>query len=211
MARRRFMDLLVIPWVDKTIAILATLPFAVELYRRWVVGHVNFPRAVLGLQVLVIIIVMVLRTAPVRVTPNPWFWLLAFVTTYATLWFSAYAQQGVTLISPLVGNGLAVVSMIIIVYSLLSLGRNIGFVPAQRRVVTQGAYRFVRHPIYTGTFISLLAFVLRAFSVLNLTVAIVLVALLMLRGVVEERFLQEDAGYAAYLQQVRWRWFPGIA
>lgn len=211
MARHRFMDLLVIPWVDKTIAILATIPFAVELYRRWVVGHVNFPRAVLGLQLLVIIIVMVIRTAPVRVTPNPWFWLLAFVTTYATLGFSAYAEQGVTLISPFVGNGLAVVSMIIIVYALLSLGRNIGFVPAQRRLVTQGAYRFVRHPIYTGTFISLLAFVLRAFSVLNLTVAVVLITLLMLRGVVEERFLQEDAGYAAYLQQVRWRWLPGIA
>ena len=211
MARRRFMDMLMIPWVDKTIAIIATIPFAVELYRRWVVGHVNFPRAVLGLQLLVIIIVMVLRTAPVRVTPNPWFWLLGFVTTYATLGFSAYAEQGVTLISPSVGNGLAVVSLIIIVYSLLSLGRNIGFIPAQRRLVTQGAYRFVRHPIYTGTFVSLLAFVLRAFSVLNLTVAAVLVALLMLRGVVEEHFLREDAGYAAYLQQVRWRWLPGIA
>ena len=96
-------------------------------------------------------------------------------------------------------------------YSLLSLGRNIGFVPAQRRIVTRGAYRFVRHPIYTGTFVSLLAFVLRAFSVLNLTMAVVLIALLMLRGLVEERFLREDAGYAAYLQEVRWRWFPGVA
>jgi protein-S-isoprenylcysteine O-methyltransferase Ste14 len=209
MVRHRFMDLLVIPWVDKTIAILASILFGVELYCHWVVGHVNFLRAVLGLQL--IIIVMVLQTAPVRVTPNPWFWLLAFVTTYATLGFSAYAEQGVTLISPIVGNALAVVSIIIIVYSLLSLGKNIGFVPAQRRVVTQGAYRFVRHPIYTGTFISLLAFILWAFSVLNLTLAAVLIALLMLRGVVEGRFLGEDPGYAAYLQQVRWRWLPGVA
>ena len=77
MARRGFMDVLVIPWVDKTIAIVASLPFAFELYRRWAVGHVNFPRAVLGLQLLIIIVMMVLRTAPVRVTPNPWFWLLA--------------------------------------------------------------------------------------------------------------------------------------
>src|SRR5262249_27605410 len=46
MARRGFMKLLVIPWVDKTIAIVACLPFVVELYRRWAVGHVNFPRAV---------------------------------------------------------------------------------------------------------------------------------------------------------------------
>src|SRR5215469_14561509 len=49
MARRGFMDLLVVPWVDKAIAIVASLPFAFELYRRWAVGHVNFPRAVLGL------------------------------------------------------------------------------------------------------------------------------------------------------------------
>lgn len=205
------MDLLVNPWVDKTIAIVATIPFVVELYRRWVVGRVNFPRAVLGLQLLVIILVMVLRTPPVRVTPNPWYWLLAFVTTYATLGFSAYAEPGVTLVSPGLGNGVAVLSVVIIVYSLLSLGRNIGFIPAQRRIVTRGAYRFVRHPIYTGTFVSLLAFVLRAFSARNLAVAVTLVVLLMLRGVFEERFLREDAGYAAYLKEVRWRWFPGVA
>lgn len=210
MTRRSFMDLLAIPWVDKSIALVATVPFIVELYKRWVVGHVNFPRAVLGIQVLVIIVVMVLRTAPVRVTPNPWYWLLAFVTTYATLGFSAYADPGVTLISPLLGNSLAILSAVIIVYSLLSLGRNIGFVPAQRRLVTRGAYRFARHPIYTGTFISLFAFVLRAFSPLNLAIALALIASLMLRGVVEEQFLREDPAYSAYLAEVRWRWVPGI-
>jgi protein-S-isoprenylcysteine O-methyltransferase Ste14 len=41
--------------------------------------------------------------------------------------------------------------------------------------------------------------------------AVILIALLMVRGVVEERFLREDAGYAAYLREVRWRRFPGIA
>jgi protein-S-isoprenylcysteine O-methyltransferase Ste14 len=208
--QRGFMDRLAIPWVDKTIAIVATIPFVIELYQRWVVGHVNFPRALLGIQVLVIIVVMVLRTAPVRVTPNPWYWLLAFVTTYATLGFSAYAEPGVTLISPLLGNGLAILSAIVIVYSLLSLGRNIGFIPAQRRLVTRGAYRFVRHPIYTGTFISLVAFVLRAFSPLNLAIAAALIASLMLRGVVEEHFLREDPAYSEYLTEVRWRWLPGI-
>lgn len=210
MAQSSLMDRLAIPWVDKSIAIVATIPFVIELYHRWVVGHVNFPRAVLGIQLLVIIVVMVLRTAPVRVTPNPWYWLLAFVTTYATLGFSAYAEPGVTLISPMLGNGLAILSAIIIVYSLVSLGRNIGFIPAQRRLVTRGAYRFVRHPIYTGTFISLFAFVLRAYSPLNLAIAAGLIASLMLRGIVEERFLREDPAYSAYLAEVRWRWFPGI-
>ena len=205
MSQRSFLNLLAIPWVDKSIAIVATIPFVIELYHRWLVGNVNFPRAVLGIQLLVIIVMMVLRTVPVRVTPNPWYWLLAFLTTYATLGFSAFAGQGESLISPIVGNGVAIVSVIIILYSLLSIGRNIGFIPAQRKVVTKGAYGIVRHPIYSGTFISLIAFVLRSYSVVNLTVAAVLVALLMIRGVAEERFLREDAGYAAYLQEVRWR------
>lgn len=65
-ARLGLMAKLAIPWVDKTIAILASLPFAVELYRRWMGGHVNFPRAVLGVQLHVLILLMVLRTAPVR-------------------------------------------------------------------------------------------------------------------------------------------------
>ncbi len=209
--RRGFMAMLPIPWVDKTIAIMASLPFAVELYRRWLGGHVSFPRAVLSGQILVLIVLMVLRTAPVRITPNPWFWLLAFVTSYGTLAFTTFAARGMPLAPPIVGNGLAVVSVIVLVYALLSLGRSIGFVPAQRVIVTRGAYRFVRHPIYTGTFLAALAFILRAYSLLNLTLAVALVALLMLRSVVEEHFLGDDAGYAAYMRQVRWRWFPGIA
>ena len=42
-------------------------------------------------------------------------------------------------------------------------------------------------------------------------VYLLMTALIMIRSVVEERFLGEDAEYAAYLKQVRWRWFPGIA
>jgi len=38
MARRGFMDLLAIPWVDKTMSVVASLPFAVELYRRGLRG-----------------------------------------------------------------------------------------------------------------------------------------------------------------------------
>src|SRR5215469_1128407 len=209
--RLGLMAKLAIPWVDKTIAILASLPFALELYRRWMGGHVSFPRAVLGVQLLVLILLMVLRTAPARITPNPWFWLLAFVTSYGPLAFTTFAGEGVSLVPSIVSNGLAGLSATGAVYALLSLGRNIGFVPAQRVIVTRGAYRFVRHPIYTVTFVGFLAFVLRGYSLLTLTLAVVLVVLLMVRSVVEESFLREDPGYSAYLQTVRWRWIPGIA
>jgi protein-S-isoprenylcysteine O-methyltransferase Ste14 len=48
--------------------------------------------------------------------------------------------------------------------SRLSRGRNIGFVPAQREIVTAGAYRYVRHPIYTGLILSYLAVAVRIYS-----------------------------------------------
>src|SRR5882672_6817610 len=77
--RRSFMELLSIPWVDRTIAIVASAPLAIELYRRYTSADLSFPRAVLGINTAVLIITMLMRRPPKRVTPNPWFWLLAFV------------------------------------------------------------------------------------------------------------------------------------
>jgi protein-S-isoprenylcysteine O-methyltransferase Ste14 len=100
-----------------------------------------------------------------------------------------------------VANGLAVLSVVILVYALLSLGTSISFVPSQRDNVTRGDYRLVRHPIYTGAFIALLVFIVRACSLVNLEIAVTLIVVLMIRSVVEERFLRADATYAAYLRQ----------
>jgi protein-S-isoprenylcysteine O-methyltransferase Ste14 len=207
----RFMEMLSVPWVDKAIAVAAVLPSVVELYHRYTGADLTFPRAVLGVQVMVLIVTMVIRRTPVRVTPNPWFWLLAFAATYGILSFTAFAPNGVPLVPPAIPNAMAMVSAAVIIYARLSLGRSIGFVPADRGIVTGGAYRFVRHPIYTGAFLGLASFVLRSYSPLNLVMAATIIALFMIKSVVEERFLGEDPAYAAYLRRVRWRWFPGLA
>jgi protein-S-isoprenylcysteine O-methyltransferase Ste14 len=34
---------------------------------------------------------------------------------------------------------------------------------------------------------------------------------LMLKSVIEERFLRDNPEYAAYMTQVRYRWIPGVA
>jgi protein-S-isoprenylcysteine O-methyltransferase Ste14 len=55
-----------------------------------------------------------------------------------------------------------------------------------------------------------LALVLRSYSPLNLLLASAVVALFMIKSVVEEHFLRDDPGYAAYLRRVRRRWIPGV-
>lgn len=206
----RLFALLYSPVVDKLIAVAAVTPSAIELYHRYRGANLSFPRAVLGLHTFILIVTMVTRRTPVRVTPNPWFWLLAFVATYGIISFNAFAPDGAPLISPWVTNSLAMLSAAILVYARLSLGRSIGFVPANRGIVTGGAYRFVRHPIYTAVFFAMLSLVLRSFTWLNLLIAATIVALFMIKSIVEERFLSEDSKYADYLSSVRFRWIPGI-
>lgn len=209
--RRRLFNSLTIPWVDKTIAVLAVLPFAYELVRIALRGEMNIPRASVAIQFLLVIATMVLRTAPVRVTPNPWYWLLAFLASYWGLFTAAFAQKGVALTPGVVANSISILSLVIAVYARLSLGRNIGLVPAQRDIVTRGAYRFVRHPIYTGLIISYLGFTLRMYSPRNLTLALIVIGMFVVKSFIEEGFLRADPEYADYLAQVRWRWFPGLA
>jgi hypothetical protein len=48
------MQMLSIRWVDKTTAIVATLPFVWALYHRWFGTNLSFPRAVLRIQIFIL-------------------------------------------------------------------------------------------------------------------------------------------------------------
>src|SRR5215471_4424215 len=157
------------PWLDRTIAAIACVPLVYLAYYRYEHWHHGFPLIASALNVLIVVVTMVIRRPPKRVTPNPWYWLLAFVATYWDLLVLSFLQQG----HPLVGNWatdvIAMTGLAIVTWARLSLGRNIGFVPAQRELVHTGAYGYMRHPVYTGVLLTHIAFVLRAYSPVNAT------------------------------------------
>lgn len=208
---KRFFDALTLPWVDKTIAALAVLPFAYNIFRIIKSGQMNISRASIVIQFSLIIITMVMRTTPIRVTPNPWYWLLAFGVTYFGLFVALLAERGTSLLPDMASNAISILALVVAVYARLSLGRSIGLVPAERDIITRGAYRFVRHPIYTGLILSYLGFSLHMFSLRNVTMSIIVIGLIVLKSFIEEGFLREVPDYADYLGRVRWRWFPGLA
>jgi len=198
------------PGVDRTIAVVASLPFVFALYHRLAGGTLDLPRAGAAIGQLITILTMVFRRAPRRITPNPWWWLLAFVATYSSLAWATFAPTGRALVPDALSDGLAILAVLIVVYARLSLGRNIGFVPAQRAIVQSGAYRFVRHPIYSGLFLAWIVLTLRRCSTANVTLLIVIGTLYVIKSVVEEGFLRDDPPYAQYLRQVRHRFIPGV-
>ncbi|HEY9226807.1 MAG TPA: isoprenylcysteine carboxylmethyltransferase family protein [Gemmatimonadaceae bacterium] len=81
----------------------------------------------------------------------------------------------------------------------------------QHVVVDTGLYRIVRHPFYAGTPLVLVGTALWLESYAATIVAIVPIALVIVRIVFEERFLRRELpGYTEYAARVSHRLLPGI-
>lgn len=81
----------------------------------------------------------------------------------------------------------------------------------QQRVVSSGPYAWVRHPMYSGAFLMLLATPIALGSSVALPFVLPVIAVIVVRLLDEERFLAANlAGYAEYRQKVKFRLVPGL-
>jgi protein-S-isoprenylcysteine O-methyltransferase Ste14 len=200
-----------LPWLDRTIAAVACVPIAYGVYYRYTHFHHGLPLFAAVLNTVVLIVTMLIRRPPKRVTPNPWYWLLAFVASYWLVFIIFFLQKGNALVANWITNSLAILGLLVVLWARISLGRNIGMVPAQRELVHSGAYAFMRHPVYTGVLLTSTAFVLRAYSPLNvLLMGLGIFWFIPVKSLVEENFLRADPQYAAYMERVRARWIPFV-
>jgi protein-S-isoprenylcysteine O-methyltransferase Ste14 len=202
--------LLTNPWVDKAFAVAAIFPFAYPVIHHFSRLGVNLPEAVYVIQTSLLVGTMVFRTAPVRITTNPIFWGLAFLATYWGFIGISLEDHGTRVAPVWLLDTITLSTLAGIFWARLSLGRNIGFVPAQREIVTRGAYRFVRHPIYAVVFVSIVGAMLERWSLRNVIVLGAGILLFGVKSFVEEGLLVQDPTYAAYMRRVRYRFIPGI-
>jgi len=80
-----------------------------------------------------------------------------------------------------------------------------------QRVIADGPYRVVRHPMYSGFALLILATPLGLGSYLAIIPALLLIPVLVFRLFDEERVLrQELAGYAEYCEHTRFRLIPAV-
>ena len=80
-----------------------------------------------------------------------------------------------------------------------------------QRVVTTGPYRYVRHPMYACSLLFFPATALLLGSWLGLLLSLVLMALIILRTALEDRFLRSGlAGYSEYAETVKYRLVPRV-
>ncbi len=105
------------------------------------------------------------------------------------------------------GLGLGLIGGVLALAGVLSLGRSLAVRPHPKEdgeMVAGGAYRVVRHPIYSGLILGAFGWALLWNSLLTLLPAAALFFLLDVKSRREEQWLAEKyPAYPAYQQQVR--------
>ena len=102
------------------------------------------------------------------------------------------------------------IGLTIVIAGKVALGRSFGLLPANRGVVSGGAYRVVRHPIYLGYLLTHVAFLVANPGWWNGLVLTVADTALMIRASYEEDTLLHTETYAQYRRRVKWRLVPGL-
>jgi protein-S-isoprenylcysteine O-methyltransferase Ste14 len=196
------------PGVDKLIATIAITPFVYDLYQLLHDPHLFSHWGMIGylFNCALIVLTMLARRPPLKVTTNVWLWLLTPFTTYLGALAPWLANDGHSIASPVVIGCLALIGPALTVWARISLGRSIGFVPALRGVVVSGPYRYIRHPIYAGALISLSAMAIESFSLQNILFFGFGALCIVLKSLAEERFLAISPEYSHYAESVKWRW-----
>jgi protein-S-isoprenylcysteine O-methyltransferase Ste14 len=153
-------------------------------------------------------LLFVIRRPPLQVSRSIPVWIVAFAATFgASLLRPGGPDPGWTDALGLTLQGLGV---ILGALGFMALGRSLGLVPAHRGLVTSGAYRVVRHPLYASYFVAELGYLIQSPRLWNLAVLMLVWACQVLRIVSEERLLSTDGEYRLYMKRTRWRVVPNV-
>lgn len=109
-----------------------------------------------------------------------------------------------------VGGVCFLVGMAIVLVSLFSMGNSFAVTPMMSTIRTSSVYSVVRHPMYLGESIMVMACILSAASHVSLLLLIPYVFFTVMRIRDEERLLLESDQYRRYCARTRWRLFPGL-
>jgi protein-S-isoprenylcysteine O-methyltransferase Ste14 len=107
-------------------------------------------------------------------------------------------------------QALGFLGLFISLSGIIFLNKSFGIFPADRGIITNGIYRFVRHPVYAGYFISSFSFLVQNYTLWNASAFTSYVLFQGIRVLREEELLKKNPEYMEYTKKTRWRILPYI-
>ena len=154
-------------------------------------------------------LLFLIRVRPTVVSMNPAHWIVALITSFSGFFFSGTGANHNSVLL-FMADSLIIFAVLGGIMTAFILGRSYDFLPALRGVKTQYLYKIVRHPMYLSSIIIKLGYALKNPSVYNLLLLAVVIILYDRRAKYEEDIMSHDNSYVDYLQQVKYRFVPGI-
>lgn len=154
-------------------------------------------------------LLFLIRVRPTVVSMNPAHWVVALVTSFSGFFFSRTGANHNSVLL-FMADSLIIFAVLVGIMTAFILGRSYDFLPALRDVKTQYLYKIVRHPMYLSSIIIKLGYALKNPSVYNILLLAVVIILYDRRAKYEEGIMSHDNSYVDYLQQVKYRFIPGI-
>lgn len=105
---------------------------------------------------------------------------------------------------------LFLVGIVITLASALALGRSFAITPAVSEIKTQSSYTIIRHPIYLGETVMIVACFVSNIHVFSVIVFLIYVFFLVKRISIEEESLLLSPDYCKYIKNTKWKLLPYI-
>ena len=154
-------------------------------------------------------LLFLIRAKPSVVSMNLIHWAVALITSFSGfLFFRENTNNNPALL--FAADVLIISSLFLGILTSFILARSYDFLPALRHVKTKFVYQIIRHPMYLSSIIIKLGYVLKNPSIYNILLLAVIIVLYDKRAKFEEDIMSHNNSYTDYLQQVKYRFIPGI-
>jgi protein-S-isoprenylcysteine O-methyltransferase Ste14 len=182
------------------VALMAVAAPVGSRLQEWLSWSLAFSQGIVGLSFTMFLAFLFLtRKSTVGAQASPMAKVIALAGTFI-MWI-AVAQPTTTddLRVIMFSNVLVVIGLVFSLYALGALRFCFGIAPEARGLVTNGAYRIVRHPVYLGEFVTVFGYLLPVLAPVTVLIFAVFCGLQACRAALEESVLSQTfADYAAY-------------
>ncbi len=153
----------------------------------WFMNHL------LSVAFLVLVILLYIRrgsaTATTRSLPVRIVAMAAFALPFAMPFLGNAAHAGAATLA--ISSLIITAGLAFTLAALLTLGKSFSIIPQTRKLVVQGPYRLVRHPIYLGEIVTYSGMALAGMSIPKVLVVLLLILCQTYRAIQEEKLLAE--------------------